>query len=251
MKNFIETRFDEQFLKTGLLKWLPWVGKNYSESESVRLLVVGESNYKWEEDEDGDSEEDVIGYLNDLNFNKDVIRKFLIGEIKKAPIYHHLTNLLFYSDDYPSEHKEKLWQLLSYYNFIQSRYMTSINDRPNSNDWESGWQAFFKVVDILRPNYILFCGVSASKEEYFFKKAANENSFEIKDEITLAEPIGNTQPRIAVIKKGNDYEVQLTFIKHPSAFFPEDAWMDFLHTRSPKFFQDLCELCGEGKDVSN
>ena len=37
-------KIDEQLLRINNLHWLPWIGKNYSASQT-KLMVLGESHY--------------------------------------------------------------------------------------------------------------------------------------------------------------------------------------------------------------
>lgn len=242
--HFSDTKYDDRFNSIDTLKWLPWVGKHYHESRSVKMLVVGESNYKWA-GEDEETEEKIIGYLNCRLFTRNVINNYLTGKPMSTKIYKNITAALFYNDTPQEENKVKLWNTICYYNFIQ-RFLDSLKteDRPIYSDWESGWSTFFKVIDVLRSNYVLFCGVTAAQYHEMFEKHLFNQDFCLKGKITVGEKIGSTYSRKAIIAKGNDYMAPITFIKHPSAFFSE-KWIDYLHKSAPEFYKELCGQCGE------
>lgn len=220
MSENINMNFDEQFKNIQALKWLPWVGKDFSNlPEKRKLLVVAESHYDWHEE----------GSLEDLEY-PEFTRWFIEGHTISAPnnptkVIRNTERALFY-DNPTNEQKIGFWQSVSYYNIVQ-RAMESINERPNDLDYSIGWDTFFKVINILQPDYVLFCGVEASNHTYHFNQAFKDNNF-TSDGIQWLDMIGNTYSRIAELNLNDNYNPKLVFIKHPSKYFSWENWAEFI-----------------------
>jgi len=241
MEKHIKKNFDSQFKSITTLNWLPWVGKTYVNKKTNRLLIVGESHYKWEE-----PGEDVAGYLAKDDFTRFFIYHngldFISGkERERSRLIPNLERALFY-DSSPSEKmKLKLWESVCFYNFVQRTLESrETTDRPEDSDWRVGWETFFKVVDIVLPNYILFCGVKASDENGYFNNFLNLNNYKSDGIIRDKKKVNNTFSRYTTIKKDGNYEVPLVFIQHPSTRFSHECWADFLYKHWPDFFEELC-----------
>ena len=73
-KKLDSSSFDKEFKKINTLKWLPWVGENY-EHQNPQLLIVGESHYAWEDEED--TPEEVKSYLEKDDFTRAVLEQHL------------------------------------------------------------------------------------------------------------------------------------------------------------------------------
>jgi len=223
-KNMGDTIFDKQF-KGIKLTWLPWVGNDYSNLPgNCKLLLVGESNYGgWEGDNDDDG-------LKDTGFTRWIINHDGIDHNSNNgdPEYFHRrimrnTEMAFYNNSEPTtEQKRKLWLSVGYYNIVQ-RAMESISERPNDKDYSIGWDTFFKVIEILKPNYCLFCGVEAAN--YF--SAFEKNSFNT-DGIHYLAKVSNTYPRIATVISKDKHATKLIFMKHPSKYFLWESWAEFI-----------------------
>lgn len=143
-----------------------------------------------------------------------------------------------YSERYPTESKKlTLWAHTAFMNFIQ-KPMLSAKERPTGEDFRRAWQTFFDVIDVLKPNYCLFGGVSASNYEQTYLALAESSGF-IASKIKWSETIGSSAfGRTATIHKGNS-STRLIFIKHPSSFFSWQKWNSYLSTQMSEFMQSL------------
>lgn len=205
---------DTEFGKIEPLKWKPWVGENYYLGK--KLLIVGESHYSWTNEKD--TPEKVHSCINDPAWTRIFVENHGIKGINlnKHPVLRNIEKTLFNPQSATVRNRQMLWRCVSYYNFVQEP-MDTIKHRPQKDDWQKGWNTFFKVVDILKPNYILFCGVSALNEQPFFYEALKNNAFKCDKGIRKkTEKIGRTYLRTrGEISKG-DHKASISCISHPS-----------------------------------
>lgn len=219
MAEHIDTSFDEKFNTIETLKWLPWVGKNYTDIENKRLLLVAESHYDWGEE----------GALDDLEY-PEFTRWFISGHTVDNPnstmnVLRNTERALFYGNP-TNEQKISFWKSNGYFNIVQ-RILASRQERPNDVDYSIGWDTFFKVISILKPNYCLFCGVEASNFSFNFTKALESNNYK-SEGIKWLAMVGNTYSRIANVESEDGYKCKLVFMKHPSSYFSWESWGDFI-----------------------
>lgn len=213
MKN-MDNRFDEQLRGITDLQWLPWIGKDYFSDKNDKVLILGESHYI----PDGEEEE---GYLNS-EWTRNFIRK---EGLKQPPLYQgNLINKLvanteraIFNSRYPSdEQKIELWQGVAFFNLIQ-RLLSSRKDvaRPNGDDFYKGWKVFFDIVDIIDPKVCLVLGKSSWGPLGGYMTNNKDWMGEFRGE------------NVAIISK-DDRKIKLIFIKHPSSYFSWTKWAEAL-----------------------
>jgi hypothetical protein len=114
------------------------------------------------------------------------------------------------------------WENVSFYNFIQRNMNKNknINERPNKADFIAGWDSFFKVIEILNPNYCLFFGNSAAD---YFNESAIKNNKNLNP-IVRSEKVGRSYLKHGGIEITENKLVELYFIKHPSSYFSKEKW---------------------------
>lgn len=174
MEKKLNNEFDDRLDTISTLKWLPYIGKNYKDLPTgKKLLIIGESHYLPKETEDW--YEDVKTRI----FTREI---FIMGQIRKSndnmePVLKNIQRVLL-NDEPTNAQRDKLWNSVSFYNFIQ-RELESSEERPGNEDYKIGWDTFFKVVDVLNPDYCLFCGVSAFSWAGSLINAAEQNSFSL------------------------------------------------------------------------
>jgi hypothetical protein len=226
MAEHIDKTFDELFYSIPTLKWLPWVGKNYNFTGNNKLLIVGESHYDWEEE----------GSVDDLQY-PEFTRWFISGHTVEDPniptrVLRNTERVLYY-DNPADTQKINLWHSSCYYNIVQ-RYMQNKNERPNVEDYLTAWDTFFKVIEVLKPQYCLFCGVEASNYSYNLERGLEGNNFR-SEGIQYLEKIGSVYSRTALVSNSMGYSCKLIFMKHPSRYFPWESWAEFVHQQMPDY----------------
>lgn len=225
----INTSFDEKFNRINNLKWLPWVGKNYCKKKNKRLLVVGESHYAKNKKDVEDAK--YWDFTRWFVFNHTISNPYATMEILR-----NTERALFYGE--PTDKQIiSFWKSIAFFNIVQ-RILSGRQDRPDESDFSTGWDTFFKVLDIIRPDYCLFCGVEASNYSFHFMKALEDNNYK-SEGIMWLNRIGNTYSRIANIETKDGYNCNLVFMKHPSSYFPWESWGDFIYEQMSDYTNAL------------
>jgi hypothetical protein len=240
MNPFIEDKFDEKFKEyQPQLHWLPWVGKNYLQCPSnKKLLIVGESHYV-PENENAEDGYDAETWTRMFILKEGLKQEPWINRNAINPLIKNTEKAIFWDDDEASdEFKRKLWSSVAYFNIIQ-RLLNSINSRPSEEDWNLGWETFIKVIEILSPDFVLFCGVEASNQIASLNAALFNSNLKTEG-IKRYAKIGNTYPRTATITHDN-VSIPIIFIKHPSRCFPVHLWGEFLDSQMAGYSNWICK----------
>ncbi len=218
--------FDSDFNGIKGLTWLPWVGRRFSKRpQGVRLLIVGESCYDWPEEGGGKDA------LQKPKFTRRMVSEHAITRKRRSPTFANLALLLLGTGQYE---RERFWRDVAFYNLVQ-RPMYDRWERPNGEDFVSGWSTFTDVIRILKPSHALFIGVSAFN---FFSYSMNGQNADFT-EVQWAEQVGRTYGRKASISTGSEV-VALIGVQHTGKFFSWYRWRDYLgrHHRDLTAFID-------------
>lgn len=227
--------YESNFKNRAGITWRPWVGIDYPAMEASRILIVGESHYVW-----GDSTEtaeQAKNSLGDFSFTRNLINHDgLFGKDPGKPVFlRNIERVLFNAKAIAKNQQQMLWKSVSFYNFLQRPLKSRQGkDRPNDNDWSAGWETLFQVIEILQPEYILFCGVGASNAWSRLEKNIDKGEFKLN--IKKVDKVGNTILRTGIIsKKGSEWSAKMVFIKHPSSYFSWDKWAKCISGKLPDF----------------
>jgi hypothetical protein len=122
------------------------------------------------------------------------------------------------------------WSEISFYNFIQQsmNYIGKRREQPTATDFVESWQIFYRLIDILRPNTIIFLGLS-SVINY---QTDNLNKWQ-KVSFNKLNKVGSNYPRIIKLNNKENHEVKIIFIRHPSQYFSHIKWHTFLSEQIP------------------
>lgn len=198
------------------LKWLPFVGNEYfNNSFDNRMIIIGESHYLSEKDFSS-------GMDKNLSLTREIVDWIGIKKnYGRTKFFQNLYRALFQNDNIDIT---RFWGMISFYNFVQ-RPMKTRKSRPSVDDFINGWEVFFELLEILKPNKCIFIGTSAS---HHLKTAISKSNFTIVN-FRRAEKISRTYPRILTIKNKADEETEILFIQHTSQFFSWSKWNKFLN----------------------
>lgn len=239
MNTLQNNEFDEQFNNVENLKWLPWVGEDYCNIPSEKkLLIVGESHYLPSKDEPWYEE------VKKREFTRNFVFKQINNPNNDMEKILINTQRVLYNCEPTVDQKYKLWNSVSYYNFVQ-RELESVMHRPVKVDYEKGWRSFFKIVNILNPALCLFCGVSASDYNGVMKEEAEKNGYTHVRANSLMNKIGRVSPRKISIFQ-NEKEITILFIQHPSRGFIFSDWSQFVQHN----MKDYTEWLGSVKNIN-
>jgi hypothetical protein len=203
---------DFDFRNITELKWLPYVGNEYFKS-NYKVMIIGESHYQ------KDSKES-IKRNNTITFTREILKdKGIAKDYKETKIFQNLYKALFRTDNIDTT---ALWKKLVFYNFVQHPMITNLK-RPSKINFIGGWKAYFKLIEITKPDFCVFIGVKSSET---ISEGIKGTGYLIVSEKKY-QKINGTFPREVIIKKDND-EIKLLFIKHTSQYFSWNNWNKYL-----------------------
>lgn len=207
-----------ELIEQNSIKWLPWIGSNYS-NNSTRLLIVGESHY-YDPVENGSHEKH-----QSKMFTREVIEEMAVGkDYYQTRIFQNLHLALLGHDDFDGE---KIWSEVAFYNFVQ-RPMRSNKERPSYDDFLSGWNSFHQLITHIKPTCVLFIGLSAANSFNHFASSADV----IHSEVQWLEKIGSAYARSCLIYCDGK-KLPVYFIRHTSMYFSWRKWNKFLEKTIP------------------
>tara|TARA_R110001606_G_C15355651_1_gene647994 strand:+ start:1228 stop:1926 length:699 start_codon:yes stop_codon:yes gene_type:complete len=219
------------------LKWYPFIGKEYENGVSgKKVLLVGESHYH-------ENNEQSIAKHNKPEFTKIVVNELAIQRMYwSTKMFSNLHRTLIGNDTFDSE---KLWNSLSFYNFVQ-RAMITNKGRPTETDLFSGWEVFFKMAEILKPDICIFIGTGSSN---YLKEYVNKNRTDINiTEFKWLKKISRTYPRKAKLEL-NKRDIELHFIQHTSQYFSWSKWHEHLKKELPTELNYWKEITNRNKKL--
>lgn len=211
------------------LKWLPWIGDVFSNLPSdQKIMIIGESHYH-------DNTAQSIEKHNHPEYTRAVIKELAIDRLYYGTkIFPNLYRALFGNDTFDSA---KLWEFLSYHNFIQRTLSTNV-DRPAKSDYVSGWKTLFQMAELTKPTTCIFLGTTAANTLALGIKGTE---FSTKG-VVWEERIGTSYAKTATIRNGAGECIELIFIKHPSKYFPWQKWNEYLLHKMPGKMNWLKEI---------
>lgn len=209
----------EKLVNDEILTWLPWVGENY-EKNNKKILIVGESHYMNPDDQKSIDKHKRIDFtcicINDIGIKKEYKKYDDKRSTKLFPNFH---KTIFGND---TTNTSTLWQNVAYYNFVQNP-MKSIKSRPSTKEIYDGWDSFFKLITLLKPDNILFIGSEVlNKFETYAKRNKVEHS-----KISYKKFSENQIARQFDLFY-NDNKMQINSIKHCSTHYSIDKWQGYL-----------------------
>lgn len=220
------------------LTWLPWVGKNYRNTDQ-KLLVVAESHYSNEPDNEKRqrSLEDNASYED---YTRDIVWECPIQRQWSNKMFANLHRALFTTDAIAGE---LLWKHISFYNFIQRplNYTTQWRERPTNDEYSAAWRVFINVAKVLQPRECLFVGNTAANT---FNSAMATLGIE-HSHVEIVGFFNNAYMKRASITLGGRC-IRIIFIRHASQFFSWSEWHGKIKEAFPDTIDFLCQAVKPG-----
>lgn len=233
-KKLLDLTYDSSFDRVPCLLWRPWVGLNFQKQEPGRkLLLVGESHYA---DDNEQTDEVIIKRGLNKEFTRQKVWEYgASGEGNRIPFFDNIPRLFIGSGNYK---RFEFWQDVVFYNFIQKvlRYGKP-PERPRQNDFLTGGRVFYDILGLIKPDYCIFLGSGARCGLSNLKK---EDVFPIS-EVTRGERIGRCYAYHTKIKI-EEKTIPVSFVKHPSKFFPSSAWHEYLLRQHPTEIAEIKKI---------
>lgn len=204
----------QELMRLERLNWLPWIGADWKTAKH-RILIVGESHY-------GDPEK-VTG---DVNFSREIVMETGLGNWYPSKFFGNFHRTLLGTDNLSGEQRTAMWRHLAFCNFIQ-RPMENQNVRPSMNEFFEGWGKFVDLLKLLRPETVVFLGVTAAG---CFDEAMS--ALRITHEYRAGEYIAGAYPRrFSMTYDG--MTTDMVAIRHPSQYFSWEVWQQYLEREIP------------------
>lgn len=200
---------DNQLGEVTELKWLPWIGKEYFNTEH-RLLIVGESHYLT-------GKEKNLLETEQPDFTRNVVQTFCINNKKPQPTFDNLARCMFGNQKMTVDERAEKWKHLAFYNFVQ-RPMENNKKRPTKSNLQKGWNVFSELIRILKPTHCIFIGFAA---------ADCNNPYKCK----RGEKVGRYAARLFEVELEENDTCRCVAIKHTSQYFSWEKWRKLLKTQ--------------------
>lgn len=155
----------EQQLLTQGVKFLPWIGKDYEQGLGYdekgefcfggeKVLVLAESHYFAE----AETEQDLIDEAKDPNWTKWIVDVLLHNSEghRWAATYHKFEHAVV-GKTLNEVEQQDFWNHVALYNYIQF-LIGGPRMAPKKEDFEDSLDAFFAVLDELKPDLVIAWG---------------------------------------------------------------------------------------------
>ena len=213
----MQEQLDVQIDKIKMLKWYPWIGKDYNTS---KLLVIGESHY-----EDGDGWQ-----LGNKDAIRTIIQKRYHNEEGKWALYQNLEQILLDKQELSNDETQHVWNEIAYWNLVQ-KLLTSrkIVDRPSFDDYVKGWRTFFALEKILMPSHCLVLGKASFSSFGYYLNNIEKRWKKTNEDFASRKAFDLTD---------GDSKMRIVFINHPSTSFDFDyhLWASIVKAEFPSLY---------------
>jgi len=210
---------DNEIKKVKGLKWLPWIGNNYCTS-LYKLMILGESHYLWE------GEEDAYDILNDEGFTRALVYNNHQGHLDSVchiikPL-DAIARTLLDKKDLTTQERITISNAYIYHVIVQ-KYLDSIKERPDYESYYQGWKINIEILKILKPNIVLAIGVESYEACVNYCTSVGLLKYNIKENIK----INNTYPRIVKLTIAN-LDIDIIFLRHASRYYSWRKWHEYI-----------------------
>lgn len=228
--------FDDDLAANAALTWVPWVGSAYSKLPAGRkVLIVAESHYSNEQKAD-EVPRKIEELMQDKSYTRAVVSESLVHNEWSTRTLSTMHQLLFSPKD-----REAFWSHVAFFNIVQRPmwFRDGAPERPTWEDYWKGWRAFLAVVQVLKPDHVLFIGVEAAN--HFNGVMAAEQHEHVA--VEWIEKVGSAYARTAsLVMEGT--RIPIHFIKHCGKYFSTDRWSDYLHRNATEMMRSLALSAG-------
>lgn len=225
LSKFVDVKLTNKLLENGFLnkelKWMPYVGNNYS-TNNERILIVGKSYYNWGSD---DAKEQLNDYFfnlgaiiwNGLGFNR--WKGLPIDNPKGKKFYRSLERIFFNTLDIYTENfnhkRKKLWSSISFHQLLQNPMLEGWYHKDTKKERIDSFNKLIEIIDVIKPDHILMMSNNYNYENAF-KSVLKEFGFHyIEEEIIWKKSNGSDIRSIRFFK--DDYSFRFSLLVHPSS----------------------------------
>lgn len=230
----------DRMIESGQLTWRPWIGADWLSAEK-RILIVGESHYAAKPDV-ADAEKKVEEWQSDSDGTREIVYEVGVGDWYASRFFGNL-HRAFFGIDVHGDSRVELWRKLAFCNFIQ-RPMRDSGQRPRPSEFYEGWRYFMEMLRIIRPDAVIFVGVSAAKH---FDGAMS--ALGIDHKIVFDRCQNGTYPcEFSAAYDG--MKIDMVAIRHASQYFSWSVWQDYLAKKVPATIAYLNAVVGKSDNMT-
>jgi hypothetical protein len=135
----------------GACNFMPWIGPEYWNTgalDGLRVLVLGESHYRWKPPPP-----------RDCDATRVVMEAEIAGTDPPHPCHARVVGAMLGVDDARARGEiTRFWNAVAFYNYVQEYVGDRSGVRPTKAAWQSGEAALPIVLAALRPHFVLACG---------------------------------------------------------------------------------------------
>ena len=211
ISSFVDRSFDAAFDELRLDS-LPWVGLHFQQAR-CRTIVLGESVYDY-------SRKGAPSRLSEIE-EKDSLRRrhaaWGVLGTKKRPYLNNFERAVFLTRNPSRAARQALWNQVVFHNLV-GRVLNSRKQRPTASDYCSGWQQFLSIAELAAARRCVVYGLERAKIDALLEVCGREQA-----RVTRFAAVGDHRPvkvQLA-LRRG---QLELFFIRHPSAFFDWAGW---------------------------
>jgi len=206
--------FDKKFKKDKLIKFYPYVGKDYKD-QKIKILILGESHYI-EKDELSKLEE----YNADISLTRGILIENYFANIRKDktnpyPYVKCFRNTAAMITNKEYHCSDNIWRKLAFYNYFQKIVGVGAKGKEFIDESliEKSRVAYFNVLETLKPTIVIAWGIGS----LYYKWVPQEKCEIIDEENFLYRYI-------------DKQDTLIWHIRHPSQGFSYEAYHQKLIT---------------------
>ncbi|MEQ8684655.1 MAG: hypothetical protein RIE86_05145 [Imperialibacter sp.] len=220
VNDYCSPEFDENFeqlINQKVIKWLPFVGKGYSDSAN-KVLLLGLSHY----------ETDINDSDYPLYTRQVVVEQGIIREYTKS-FFVGIEKRVIDSGKPEGDKCREIWESVSFLNLFQEP-MPSPKHKANMGEMKKNWIKAIEAIKVVKPKNVILC---SSSHNYInaLKEVLSDNDLGLSvKEIIRYNLIGKSLPAKLIIKSNIPSwdEFNLVKLKHPSRSSEWKEWAHFL-----------------------
>lgn len=215
------------------LKCTPWIGKNYEEHG---ILVLGASHHAhWKLDggklpDNLEEKKEIIQKTKEGMEYKDIVNDIVLWHGIDSPennCYSKFTGVLLDKKHCTDTERKSIWSSVAFTNAIQDTMTDSTSTVFTPEQSEESWQAFKKIVGVLKPKVCISWG-----KEVIWSWANSQMAF--RNKYKEEETFNRGKPRIASDLDIDGHTLSIISIRHPSnILYNIEGWYNCLMRHCP------------------
>lgn len=210
--SFLDQSFDEALARLEL-KWMPWIGKSYGASVR-KTIVLGESLYLY--DGKGGREATRARIKLPGSLRSRIVSHGIEGRYRST-FLRNFERAVFLEGTPAAASRAALWSEVIFHNLVLD-LLENRNKRPTNEQYKQGWLKFLELAALAGATSCIVYGNEKRKLDALLDVVPRS------DVIHKPLPrVGKFRPMTVSVNSAGR-QLDLIFIRHPSAFFSWKEW---------------------------